>query len=256
MGVPEHLIILIKNLYTNQEARVKTEHGSTDCYEVGKGVRQGCILSPCLFNMYSECIMRRIGLECGEGIKIGGRTINNLRYADDTTLITGDKDDMRRLLTKLMEESEKAGLTLNLKKTKIMTTGEFALGGTKVELTDCYIFLGSIISRGGSDSKEINQRLSMGRVAMAKLEKIFKDSDIRIGAKIKIVETLVFPVVTYGSESWTVRKSDRKRIDAFELWTWRRMLRIPWTAKRTNLSVVEEVKPKRALEVTILRQKL
>jgi hypothetical protein len=158
-----------------------------------------------------------------------------------------------------MEESEKAGLTLNLKKTKIMTTGttgEFALGGTKVELTDCYIFLGSIISRDGSDSKEINRRLTMERVAIAKLDKILKDSDITKGTKIKIVETLVFPVVTYGSESWTVRKRDRKRIEAFELWTWRRMLRIPWTARRTNLSVVEEVKPKRTLEATILRQKI
>jgi hypothetical protein len=113
-----------------------------------------------------------------------------------------------------------------------------------------------MISRDGSDSKEINRRLSMGRVAIAKLDKILKDSDIRKGTKIKLVETIVFPVVTYGSESWTVRKRDRKRIDAFELWTWRIMLRIPWTAKRTNLSVVEEVKPKRTLEATILRQKL
>jgi hypothetical protein len=145
-----------------------------------------------------------------------------------------------------MEDSEKAGLTLNLKKTKIMTTGttrEFALGRTKVEVTDCYIFLGSMISRDGSDSKEINRRLSMGRAAI-KLDKILKDSDIRKGTKIKIAETLVFPAVTYGSESWMVRKRDRKRIDAFELWTWRRMLRIPWIARRTNLSVVEEVKPK------------
>jgi hypothetical protein len=113
-----------------------------------------------------------------------------------------------------------------------------------------------MISRDGYDSKEINRRLWMGRVAITKLDKILKDSDIRKGTETKIVETLVFPAVTYGSESWTARKKDRKRIDAFELWTWRRMLRIPWTARRTNLSVVEEVKPKRTLEATILRQKL
>jgi hypothetical protein len=113
-----------------------------------------------------------------------------------------------------------------------------------------------MISRDGSDSKEINRRLSMGRVGIAKLDQIFKDSDITKVTKIKIVETLVFTVVTYGSMCWTVRKRDWKRIDAFELWTWRRMLRIPWTARRTNLSVAEEVKPKRTLEAMILREKL
>jgi hypothetical protein len=107
MGVPDHLIALIKSLYTNQEAAVKTEYGNTEWFEVGKGVRQGCILSPYLFNMYSEYILRRVGFEDNIGIKIGGRTINNLRYADDTTLLTKDKEDMRKLLKKIKEESEK-----------------------------------------------------------------------------------------------------------------------------------------------------
>jgi hypothetical protein len=122
MGVPKHLIALIKSLYTKQEAAVKTEYGNTEWFEVGTGVRQGCILSPYLFNMYSEYILRRVGFEGNIGIKTGGRTINNLRYADDTTVLTKDKEDMTKLLKKLKEENKKAGLMLNLKKTRIMAT--------------------------------------------------------------------------------------------------------------------------------------
>jgi hypothetical protein len=209
--------------------------------------------------MYCEYILRRVGFEDNIGIKIGGRTINNLRYADDTTLLTEDKKDMRKILKKIKEESEKAGLMLNLKKTKIMTRGtlkEFIFEGTEMEITNCYTFLGSIITRDGYDYKEINRRLSIGRMVMTKLEKIMKDQDVKKDTKIKIAETVIFPAVIYGSESWTMRKKERKKIDAFELWTWRKILRVPWTEKRTNFSVLEEVKPKRSKEATIFRLKL
>ena len=165
---------------------------------------------------------------------------------------------MRKLLKKLKEKSEKAGLKLILKKTQIMTTGtlkEFILEGTKMEI-NCYTFLGSIITREGYDYKEINRRLSIGKMAMAKLEKIMKVQDVKKATKIKITETVIFSTVTYGSESWTVRKKERKKMYAFELWMWRRILRVPWTEKTTNLSVLEEVKPKRSLEATILQLKL
>ena len=127
-----------------------------------KGVRQGCSLSPYLFNLYSEYIVRRVGFEENIGIKVGGRTINNLRYADDTTILAEDKEDLRKLLEKLKEESEKTRLMLNLKKTKIMSTGilnKFILDGTEMEVINCYTVLGSIITRGGYDYKEISRRL-------------------------------------------------------------------------------------------------
>jgi hypothetical protein len=117
-------------------------------------------------------------------------------------------------------------------------------------------FLGTIITRDGYDHKEINRRLSMGRLAMTKLEKIMKDTDVMVATKIKIAETITFPVVTFRSESWTVRKKDGENIDAFQLWTWRKILRVPWTERRTNLSVLEEAKPKRSLEVPIIRSRL
>ena len=125
MGIPEKPIweYLLRNLYAGQEATVRTGHGTTDCFQIGKGVRQGCILSPCLFNFYAEYIMRNAGLEEAQaGIKIAGRNINNLRYADDTTLLTESEEELKSLLMKVKEESEKVGLKLNIQKTKIMAS--------------------------------------------------------------------------------------------------------------------------------------
>jgi len=121
-----------------------------------------------------------------------------------------------------------------------------------MEITNCYTILGSIITRDGYDYKEINRSLSIGRMVMTKLEKITKDQEVKKDTKIKIAEMVIFPAVTYGSESWMVRKKERKKIDAFELWMWRRSLQVPWTEKRTNFSVLEEVKSKRSLEATML----
>ena len=126
------------------------------------------------------------------------------------------------------------------------------MDGTEIEITSYHTFLGSVITGDGYDHKEINRRLSIRRMARTKLEKIMKDRDVKKSTKIKIAETIIFPTMTYGSESWTVRKRERKKIDVFELWTWRRLLRVPWTEKRTNFSVLEDMKPKRSLEVTIL----
>ena len=141
-----------------------------------------------------------------------------------------------------------------------MTTGtinEFILDGTEIEITSYHTFLGSINSRDGYDNKVINRRLSIGRMAMTKLEMFMKDRNVKKAIKVKIAEIIIFPSVTYGSESWTVRKRERgEQIDAFELWMWKRILRVPWQEKRTNLSVLEDVKPKRPLEATILRLKL
>ena len=124
MGIPDHLTCLLSNLYAGQEATVRTGHGTTDRFQIGKGVRQGCILSPCLFNFYAEYIMRNAGLdEAQAGIKIAGRNINNLGYADDTTLMAESEEELKSLLMKVKEESEKVGLKLNIQKTKIMASG-------------------------------------------------------------------------------------------------------------------------------------
>ena len=140
MGIPDHLICLLRNLYAGQEARVRTGHGTTDWFQIGKGVCQGCILLPCLFNFYAEYIMRNAGLdEAQAGIKTAGRNINNLRYADDTTLMTESKEELKSLLMKVKEESEKVGLKLHIQKTKIMASGPISSwqdGETMETMTD------------------------------------------------------------------------------------------------------------------------
>ena len=143
MGIPDYLTCLLRNLYAGQEATVRTGHGTTDWFQIGKGVRQGCILSPCLFNLYAEYIMRNAGLEETQaGIKIAGRNINNLRYADDTTLMA-ESEELRSLLMKVKEESEKVGLKLSIQKTKIMASGpitSWQIDGETMETVTDFIF--------------------------------------------------------------------------------------------------------------------
>ena len=150
MGVPDHLTCLLRNLYAGQEATVRTGHGTTDWFQIRKGVCQGCILSPSLFNLYAEYIMRNAGLEETQaGIKISGRNINNLRYADDTTLMAESEEELKSLLMKVKEESEKTGLKLNIQKTKIMAFGHITSWEIDVEIVSDFIFLGSKITADG-----------------------------------------------------------------------------------------------------------
>ena len=166
MGIPDHLICLLRNLYAGQEAAARTGHGKTDWFQIGKGVCQGCILSPCLFNFYAEYIMRNAGLEeIQAGIKIAGRNINNLRYADDTTLMAESEEKLKRLLMKVQEESEKVGLKLNIQKTKIMASGpitSWEIDGETVETVSDIIFGGSKITADGDCSHEIKRCLLLG----------------------------------------------------------------------------------------------
>ena len=162
------------NLYAGQEATVRTVHGTTDWFEIGKGVHQGCILSPCLFNLYAEYIMRNAGLEETQAeIKIAGRNINNVRQADDTTLMAESEEELKSLLMKVKEESEKVGLKLNLQKTQIMTPGPISSwkidAGTMKRVSD-FIFLGSKITADGDCSHEINRCLLLGRKVMNNLD--------------------------------------------------------------------------------------
>ena len=143
MGIPDHLTCLLRNLYAGQEATVRTGHGTTDWLQTGKGVRQGCILSPCLFNFYAEYIMRNAGVEETQtGIKIAGRNINNLRYTDDTTLVAESEEELKNLLMKVKEENEKVGLNLNTQKTRIMASGpitSWEIDGETVETVSDFI---------------------------------------------------------------------------------------------------------------------
>ena len=204
--------------------------------------------------------MRNAGLEEAQaGIKIAGRNINNLRYADDTTVIAESEEELKSLLMKVKEESEKAGLKLNIQKTKIMASGpitSWQIDGETVETVRNSIFLGSKITADGDCSHEIKSCLLLGRKVMTNLDSIFKSRDITLPTKVRLVKAMVFPVVMYGCESWTIKKAEYRRIDAFELWCWIRLLKAPWTARRSNQSILKEISPGCSLEGLMLKLRL
>ena len=169
------------------------------------------------------------------------------------------ESELKSLLMKVKEESEKVGLKLNIQKTKIMVCGSITIwqiDGETIETVRDFIFLGSKITADGDCSHEIKRRLLLGRKVMTKLDSIFKSRDITLPTKGHLVKAMVFPVVMYGCESWTVKKAERRRIDAFELWCWRRLLRVPWTERRSNQSILKEISPGISLEGMMLKLKL
>ena len=204
--------MLLRNLYAGQEATVRTGHGTTDWFQIGKGVRQGCILSPCLFNLYAEYGMRNAGLEEAQaGIKIAGRNSNNLRYADDTILMAKSEEELKSLLMKVKEKSEKVGLKLNIQKIKIIASGpitSWQIDRETMEIVTDFIFLGSIISADGDCSHEIKRCLLLRRKAMTNLDSTLKRRDITLPTKVHLVKAMVFPVVMYGCDSWTLKKAE------------------------------------------------
>jgi len=260
MGIPDHLTCL-RNLYAGQEATVRTRHGTTDWFQIRKGVRQGCILSSCLFNLYAEYIMRNTGLdEAQAGIKIARRNINNLRYVNDTTLMAESEEELKSLLMKVKVENEKVVLKLNIQKAKNMASSPITS------------YIGKQIGKQWKQGQtlvlglqnhcrwwlqhEIKGHLLLGRKVMTKLDSILKSRDITLWTKIHLFKVIVFPVVMYECKSWIIKKAERQRIDAFELWCWRRLLRVPWTARRSNQSILKEISFECSLEGLMLKWKL
>ena len=257
MGIPDHLICLLRNLYAGQEATVRTGHGKTHWFQIGKGVCQGCILSPYLFNLYAQYILRNAGLEETQaGIKIARRNINNFRYADDTTLMAESEEELKSLLMKVKEESEKVALKLNIQKTKIMASGPITSWQIDGETVSEFIFGGSKITADGDCSHEIKRSLLLGRKVMTNLDSILKSRDITSPTKVRLVKAMVFPVVMYGCEYWTIKKAECQRLDAFELRCWQRLLRVSCTARRSNQSILKEISPEYPLEGLMLKLKL
>ena len=189
------------------------------------------------------------------GIKIAGRNINNLRYTDDTTLMAESEEELKSLLMKVKEESEKAGLKLNIQKMKIMRSSSipsWEIDGETMETVTDFFFLCSKITADADCSHEIKRCLSLGRKAMANLDSILKSRDKILPTEVHLVKAMVFPVVMNGCESWIIKKVECRRVDAFELWCWRRLLRVPWTARSSHQSILKEISPEYSLEGLML----
>ena len=196
--------------------------------------------------------MRNPGLdEAQAGIKIAGRNISNLRYADDTTFMAESEEELKSLLMKVKEKSEKVGLKLTIQKTTIIASGpttSWEIDGETVEMVSNFIFWGSKITADGDCIHEIKRCFLPGKKVMTNLDSILKSRDITSSTKVHLVKAMVFPVVMYGCESWTIKKAEHRRIDDFQLWCWRRLLRVSWTVRRSNQSILKEISPGSSLE--------
>ena len=204
IGIPDHFTCLLRNLYACQEATVRTRHGTTNWFQIGKGVCQGCILSPYLFNLYSEYIMRNAGLdEAQGGIKIAGRNINNIIYAYDTTLMAESEEELKSLLVKVKEENEKDSLKLKIQKTMIMAYSpitSWQIDGKTMETVRDFIFGCSKITADSDCSHKIKRHLLLGRKVMTNLDSILKSRDITLPTKVHLVKAKFFLIVIYGCE--------------------------------------------------------
>ena len=247
MGFPCHLVELIASLYQNQQSAVRTSGGETERFEIGRGLRQGCILSPNLFNIYSEDIMKEDLEGFNGGVKFGGTKITNQRYADDTTLVCNSRHELLDLLRRIKDASEKKGLLLNTKKTKIMvvdrnrTKEDFTIDGQQIEEVSRLEYLGSMINNIGGRTVKIKRRLAIARSTVQSMQNIWKSRGISISLKVRLLNAVTFSIATYGCESWVMTKNDRKRVDAFEMWCHRRLLQTTWKDRRTNTWILERI---------------
>ena len=262
LSIRPSIIKLIRSLYKDQEAAIKVENELSEWFKIEKGVRQGCLLSPLCFNLYTEYIMRASVDNHTSGTSINGRRINNLRYADDIALIAKSAEELQELLSIVNNTSKEFGLQINAKKTKVMTIGQerkeakIKCEGKTIEQVEHFKYLGTIITETADCSKEIRARLGQGREAIKRLANIWKSRSVSLKNKISIATTLVWPVVTYGCEAWTLKQADIKRIEAFEMFCYRRILRVSWTDRRTNLSVLGEIGREKSLLRSIKSRKL
>lgn len=227
-------------------------------------MRQGCPLSPILFNLYIEELIREALQDTEEGIKVGGKMIKALRFADDQAMLANKEEHLQHIMDELNRTSEEYGMKINIKKTKVMRISREAKGeknmkitinGEEVEQVTEFCYLGSLISEDAKCHKEIKKRIAMGKEAFTKRKELLKGG-LNRDIKKRMVKALIWSVTLYGAETWTMRKEDVKRIEAFEMWIWRRMERVSWTEHKSNEEVLKKVEEERSLMNTIrTRQK-
>ena len=265
MGFPKHIVALIAGLYHNQKATIRWNEEHCEYFNISKGVRQGCILSPHLFSLYTEQIMRNADI--GDmGIRIGGRIITDLRYADDTALAVGDITSSRRVLYRVNSSGKAEGMELNAKKTKVMhikgkdglpdDLTKIVVNNTILEKVHHFKYLGSIKSSDGTCLKDVMTRIAMAKAKMIQLKNIWKDRSITINLKLEMLKCLILPALMYGCEAWTLRKKEVDKLEAAEMWLYRQLLSIRWQDKRSNEKVLLELGIKRSLMNEINKRRL
>ena len=251
---------LMRNLYWKQKSTVRVADEESSSQDIKRGVHQGCVLSPELFNLYSEIIMRDLsGLD---GIKFGGRNVNNIRYADDTALIADSEEKLQDLVLGLVRASSERGLKLNVAKTKVMviTKGDerieasVSVNGQVLEQVERYKYLGSIVTRDARCVEEIKTRINIAKNAFNKIKHLATNRSISLNLRKRFVKSYVWSTLMYGCEAWTINKNMVKRIEAAEMWFYRRMLKISWSDRVRNVEVLQRAGTRREI-MTAIRQR-
>ena len=255
-------LILIKNLYWNQTASMKTEDGYTASFPIKRGVRQGCVLSPSIFNVYTERIFRKF--EDMPGIKLCGEFFNNLRYADDTVLIAESEAELQRLVDTVKKGSLEYGLEMNTKKTKTMvvrrnvkddTRINIKVDGVILEQVESYQYLGQLITEDGRCEKEIRRRIGIAKTNFLKMKDVLVSKSLSLMTRKKILHCYIMSTLMYAAETWVISHADWKRLEAFELWALRKMLKVSWRDKKTNEEVLRRANCKRTLKTNITKRR-
>lgn len=259
-------IRIISNLYWNQTARIRVDESLSEEVRICRGVRQGCVLSPLLFNVYSEAIFEEALAEESAGVIINGEIINNLRYADDTVIISDNLNDLQHLIERVNISCQKYGLDMNLKKTKVMATSKnhninrnrpaVRIGNIPIEWVSSYKYLGTWVTEDAEQTKEIKCRIEMARSAFVKMRPFLCNRDINLNLRTRMLKCYIFSILLYGVEAWTMKADNIKKIEAFEMWCYRRMLRISWVDKITNQEVLHRMNKDTEITKTIKKRKL
>lgn len=262
MGLDKNDITIIKNLYWNQTATVRYNDTKTEEATIERGVRQGCVLSPLLFNIYSEQIFAEALSDIEDGIKINGKTINNLRYADDTAVIADNPEALQRLLNRLTTVGDQYDLKINTIKTKILIISKtpeppihISIYGKNIEVVNKFKYLGTWINSDLEPDVEIRARIEQSRATFNLMKPFLCNSTLSLRIRYRFVKCYIYSVLLYGSETWTLKVNTMNQIEAFEMWVLRRLLKIPWTARVSNNEVLERAECERELLQTIKERK-
>nr|ADF18552.1 endonuclease-reverse transcriptase [Bombyx mori] len=263
IGLDGKDVRIIRNLYEKQVATIRVENEETDQVEICRAVRQGCVLSPLLFNIYSEAVMSKALENLEVGIGINGRVVNNLRYADDTILIAASEADLQAIVNKVNECSEEAGLSINISKTKFMVvsrnpdlSSSVSVAGKQLERVRQYKYLGAWVNEAWESDQEIKTRIETARASFNKMRKVLCCRQLNIKLRVRLLMCYIWPIVMYGCETWTLKEDTTRRLQAFEMWCYRRMLRIGWTQRVRNETVLQRVHMSRKMLPAIKKRKI
>ena len=255
---------LIKNLYWNQKAAIRIEGEETEYHSIRRGVRQGCVMSPDLFSLYSEIIMREIQ-EC-EGVRVGGHNLNNIRFADDTALVADSLEKLQQMLNILITSSKDRGLNLNVKKTEIMVISRkksediprvvLRSENEIIKQVKTFKYLGSSISENGRCEEEIGKRIAIAKQTFGRMKNLLTNRKLSIGTRKQAIKTYIWSILLYGAESWTISRKMEAKLEAMEMWTWRRMMKISWTERKSNETVLNMIGEERTLMKTIRKRQM